>query len=442
MKKIAILGFGISGRAAFDLLKITDSEIYVFDDKKNENKSGNLFFGDKGKEKFYKMEFDEIVTSPGISKFHPFIQYALKNSIPIISEIELGYRFAKCPIVAVTGTNGKTTTVTLIEKTMKAANKRAVACGNYGFPLTKAVLGSENLDYLIVEASSYQLEFIKEFKPFIGVILNIGSDHLKWHQTKEGYKKAKLNIFKNQDKNGYFIKNEEDTYQYKGGAQLVTFSRKNSHADCFLNERENKVIVNYKRRTIIDRTNLFGCGNLENIAVSALVADICNINSKITVEVIEKMENLPNRIEFVGQIDNVKFYNDSKSTNIDSVVNALNSFKEDEKIVLILGGKHKGEPFSSILDILKEKTRAVIVYGEDKHIIMKELEKLLPVPLPALNIKGALVGAFEVAANNDIVLFSPGGSSCEPYKNYEERGEAFKKEFSAFKEYYENTPKV
>ncbi len=439
MKKIAILGFGISGKAAFDLLKTTDSEVYVFDDKKISSKNRNFFFGDEGK--FYTTEFDEIVTSPGISKFHPFIQYASKNNIPIISEIELGYRFAKCPIIAITGTNGKTTTVTLIEKIMKAANKRAVACGNYGFPLTKAILNSEHLDYLIVETSSYQLEFIKEFKPFIGAILNIGSDHIKWHGTKDGYKKAKLNIFKNQDKNDYFIKNEEDVYEYSGSAKLLTFSRSNRKADCFLNEKENKVIVNYKHRAIINRTNLFGCGNLENIAVSALVADICNINNKITVGVIEKMENLPNRIEFVGEIDDVKFYNDSKSTNIDSVVNALNSFK-NEKIVLILGGKYKGESFSSILNLLKEKTRAVIVYGEDKHIIMKDLEKLTPIPLPALNIRGALVGAFEVAARNDIVLFSPGGSSCEPYKNYEERGEAFKKEFNIFKEYYENTPKV
>ncbi len=438
MKRVAILGYGVSGKAAYRALQTQGCDIYVFDEGLKKSNIDKSFFG-KDAKKFYDFEFDEIVVSPGIKKSHPFIVYALNKNIPVISELELGFRLSKCPVVAITGTNGKTTTVSLIEKIMKANNKKAVACGNYGYPITQAVLENDNLDYLIVEASSYQLEFIDTFKPFIASILNIGFDHLKWHGSLDEYKKTKLNIFKNQDKDCFFIKNSEDDYSYNGKATLLEFSRNRENSDCFLGI--DKVVVNYKSKDIIKNVRLFGYGNAENIAVSMLVSRICNLNGKITKEVVEKMENLPHRLEFIGEIDGVKYYNDSKSTNIDSVVNALNSF-EGNNIVLILGGKYKGESFSKIVDLLKEKTRAVVVYGEDKKYLMNDLEKLIPIPLPAVNIKGAVVAAFEVAAKGDIVLFSPGGASCKPYKNFEERGEAFKKEFEAYKDYYENTPGI
>jgi UDP-N-acetylmuramoylalanine--D-glutamate ligase len=440
MKKIAILGFGKSGKAAYDVLKSQDCDLFVFDDKSEDASHDNFFFG-KDASIFNDFEFDEVVVSPGIPKNHPFIKRSIENGISVISEMEFGYRLAKCPIIAITGTNGKTTTVAMIDKIMKANNKKTIACGNYGYPITKAALESSDLDYLIVEVSSYQLEFIKEFKPYIAAILNIGFDHIKYHGSREEYRDAKLKIFKNQSQEDYFIKNKEDAYEYNGRAEIVRFSRIDKDADCFLDK--NKVVVNYGCKDIIDlkKIKLFGYGNAENIAVCVLVSELCGLNSKKTMEVIRGMENLSNRLEFVGELDGVKFYNDSKSTNIDSVVNALNSF-DGNNIVLILGGKHKGESFSKIVDLLKEKTRAVVVYGEDKHVIITELEKLLPIPLPAIDIRGAVVGAFEVAAKGDIVLFSPGGSSCEPFKNYEERGEAFKKEFSVYKDYYENTPGV
>jgi len=438
MKKTAILGFGKSGKSAYNLLKSIKEDVYVFDDRNLKESDKNFFFAGN-RDRFYEFEFDEIVASPGISRFHPFIRHAVKKNIPIISELELGFRFSNCPIIAVTGTNGKTTTVALIEKIMKKANKKVIACGNYGFPISKAVMDFKNLDYLIVEVSSYQLEFIKDFKPFIASILNIGSDHIKWHGSKEEYKKAKLKIFKNQNSSDYFIKNKEDDYIYKGEAKLLEFSKKDNKAECFLNK--NKVVVNYKSSIIINNTSLLGVGNLENIATAALVSQICGIEDKTIVEVVQDMENLKHRIEFIGELDGVKFYNDSKSTNIDSVVNALNSF-ESNNIVLILGGKHKGESFSSMVELLKKKTRAVVVYGEDRKLILKDLEKMIPIPLPALNLRGAVIGAFEVAAKGDIVLFSPGGSSCEPFANFEERGEAFRQEFEKYKYDYEHAPKI
>ncbi len=441
MKKIAVLGFGKSGQSSYRLLKALGYDVYVFDDRKIEKKN-DKFFCEKDSKRFFDFTFDEVVVSPGIAKNHPFITYCVEIGTPIISELELGYRFTKCPVIAVTGTNGKTTTVSLVDKIMKANGKKTIACGNYGYPITDAAKISSELDYLIVETSSYQLEFIDTFKPFVSAVLNIGFDHIKWHGSLENYKNAKLNIFKNQSENDFFIKNAEDNYDYTGKAKLIEFSKKNRSADCFLDVKENKIVVNYKDKIIIENARLFGVGNLENIAASVLISKICGLGDKITMEVVETMENLPHRIEYVGEIDGVKFYNDSKSTNIDSVINALNSFESDKNIVLILGGKHKGESFSKIVDLLEKKTRAVVVYGEDRSLIMTDLEKLIPVPLPAFNVKGAIVGAFEVAAKGDIVLFSPGGASCKPYNNFEERGEDFKKEFEIFKDYYENTPGI
>lgn len=434
MKKTAVLGFGKSGKSAYKALKLLGEEVFVFDDNYINTEDEHFFTGDKSI-KFYDFDFDEIVVSPGIKKSHPFIEYSLSKGVKVISELELGFTLAKCPIIAITGTNGKTTTVTLINKILNASGKKSIPCGNYGFPLTEASLMSDNLDYLVVEVSSFQLEFIDKFKPFIAAIINVGSDHLKWHGSKEEYMQSKLKIFKNQTKGDYFIKNSKDSYVYDRKGRVLSFSCIDKTADCFLDK--NKIVVNFKDNFIIDNTKLFGYANNENVSVAALVALLCNVDKKIILGVVRNMDNLPNRIEYVDEIEEVKFYNDSKSTNVDSVVNALNSFK-DEKIVLILGGKHKGESFSKILDLLTEKARAVVIYGEDKKVIANDLKDLRPIPLFALDVHGAVRGAFEVAARGDVVLFSPGGSSCEPYSNYEERGKDFKEYVKSYKQEYES----
>ncbi len=437
MRNVAIIGFAKTGKAVWKALNKTH-RVFVFDENPISEPPKNAFCG-KESRRFFEMSFDEVIPSPGIPYNHPFLEHARKTGTPIISELELGYRLSKSPIIAITGTNGKTTTVALTEKILNRAGIKSIACGNYGYPFTEAVMENDDVDYFIVEASSYQLEFIDTFRPHIAAIINIRPDHLKWHGSIESYRKAKLKIFKNMKAEDIFIKNEEDRYEFSSPAKLLVFSRENPEASAYL--RDDKIIVNYNGTVIIEKRKLFGAGNSENIAVSSLIARVCGVGGSLIKEVVENMENLPHRLEFVGELDGVKFYNDSKSTNLDSVINAINSF-EGKNIILILGGKHKGESFSKIVPLLKEKTKAVVVYGEDRKIILSELEKLTPVPLPAINIRGAIVGAFEVAREGDIVLFSPGGASCPPFKNYEERGEAFKKEFEKYKEIYETTPKI
>ncbi|WP_022669565.1 UDP-N-acetylmuramoyl-L-alanine--D-glutamate ligase [Hippea alviniae] len=432
--KIAVLGFGESGRAAYEFALAKGFEVAVFDERKLNIDKPNFFVGEKA-EKFFEYEFDRLVLSPGIKPTHRFVRYALDNGIKVISELEFAYGFAEGKIIAITGTNGKSTTVKLIETMLKESGKKAIACGNYGFAFSRAVL--EDVDWYVVEASSFQLEFIDKFKPHIAAILNIAFDHLYWHGSMESYINAKRKIFKNQDEDDFFIKNESDDYEYNGRAKLFVVS-KDDDADCIV--KDNSAVVKRPIGFIIDKAKLFGKKRFENICFAALSSILASVDEKIIKEVAEKMENLEHRIEFVAEIDGVKFYNDSKATNLDAVENAINSFDESVRLVVILGGKHKGESYAKLMPLLEKRAKAVVVYGEDRKKILVDLEKFIPVPLPALNIWGAIRAAFEVAGKGDVVLFSPGGSSCEPYKNFEERGKTFKDEVMKFKEEYENAP--
>ncbi len=434
---VAVLGFGKSGQAAYGLLRNKGYNVEVFDDKVAETDKEGFFFGKKA-EVFFDRVYDFVVTSPGIKPSHRFIQSALKKNIEVISELELASRFAKKPIIAITGTNGKTTTVKLIESILNAYGFKALACGNYGVAFSDVV--DEDVDFFVVEASSFQLEFTKDFKPFVAAILNIDFDHLYWHGSMENYINAKKKIFKNQVSDDYFLKNDDDNYAFDGKSKLLVVSKKNRDADAYITG--NGVVVNLKKQFIIDKTRLFGLGNWENIGFAALICSVLGVQEKTIKEVVREMSNLEHRIEYVTEIDGVKFYNDSKATNLDAVENALKSFEKKKNIVLILGGKHKGESYARLLPLLEEYVRAVVVYGEDRKQIMQELSDFLPIPLPAVNIWGAVRGAFEVAFKGDIVLFSPGGSSCEPYKNFEERGQAFKEEVMKFKEEYDAAPLI
>ncbi len=434
---VAVLGFGISGQAAYRLLKNKGFDVDVFEEKELEVDNDHFFSG-QNVDCFFDREYEFVVVSPGVNPKHRFVQFAREKRVKIISEIELASLFCEKPIIAITGTNGKTTTVKLVESILKRDGWNVQVCGNYGIAFSDVV--ENNADLFVVEVSSFQLEFVEGFKPFIAAILNIDFDHLYWHGSLENYINAKRKIFKNQTSNDFFIKNDSDKYRFDGKSKLLRVSWFDSSADAYIGN--SRVVVNFKNRFIIDRTGLFGLGCYEDIGFSALIGSILGVDSVKIKEVVAEMENLEHRIEFVTEIDGVKFYNDSKATNLDAVENALNSFEGENRIVLILGGKYKGESYTRLIPLLEKKARAVVVYGEDRKRILADLEGFLPIPLPAVNIWGAIRGAFDVAHRGDVVLFSPGGSSCEPYKNFEERGEAFKKEVMIFKEEYDKAPLI
>lgn len=435
--KIAILGFGKSGKSVLDaLLEKKQDEVFVFDDSKLPEKPN--FFGGESAKLFFEMDFDLVVVSPGIPKHHPFIKYAKEKNMNIISELEFGFRLAKCKIIAVTGTNGKSTTVKLIYNILKKSGKKALMCGNYGLPLTKAAKVSSLLDYLVVEVSSFQLEFIDTFKPYIAIILNITQDHLSWHGSFEEYTKTKLKIAKNLTNDEYLIRNLDENYTVNA-PNVIGFSAVKEDAQAKITQKN--VIINFGKHFEIENTKLIGMHNMQNIAAASLACLICEIPKDTIKEVAMNQETLPHRLEYVCEIEGVKFYNDSKSTNIDSVRKAIESFENKQNIVVILGGKHKGESYANLMDLLTQ-VAGVVVFGEDRGKILSELHKLKPIPLPAVNVKGAVIAAFHIAKPGDIVLFSPGGSSFDQFKNFEERGEAFRAECLSFKEEYEKAPRL
>ncbi|MGC9168690.1 MAG: UDP-N-acetylmuramoyl-L-alanine--D-glutamate ligase, partial [Desulfurella sp.] len=311
-------------------------------------------------------------------------------------------------------------------------------CGNYGLPLTKDAQVSHLLDYLIVEVSSFQLEFIDTFKPYIAIILNITQDHLSWHGSFQEYKQAKLKIAKNLLNEGFLIRNLDEDYSVDA-FNVIGFSTHKDNVEAKVSQ--NSVTINFKEHFEIKNTKLIGTHNMQNIAAASLASLICNVDKNTILEVAMNQETLPHRLEYVCEIEGVKFYNDSKSTNIDSVRKAIESFENKQDIVIILGGKHKGESYANLMDLLPQLT-GVVVFGEDRKKIIAELNKLRPIPLPAVNVKGAVIAAFHIAKPGGIVLFSPGGSSFDQFKNFEERGEAFKAECLAFKEEYDKAPRL
>ena len=437
--KFAVIGYGRSGRAVVDYLSTHGEACCVFDEgnlKAENKKNVHYFFGDEAKN-FYKLEFDTIVTSPGIRRDHPFIRYALGKRKHVIGEIEFGYEISRCPIIAITGTNGKTTCTYLIEKMLNVSGLKAKACGNIGFPLTAAVAAS-NWDFLVVEVSSFQLEFIDRFKPSIAVLLNISKDHLCRYENLQEYKMTKLKIFSNQDKDTRAVYNCDfyDMEMINPLPYIVPFSHRCLPLGGAQAKKDRVLLSVNGGKEIIDHTRLFGKHNMENIAAASCASLACGVNIDTVREVAMTTETLAHRLEYVGEIEGVKFYNDSKSTNIDAVKNAVMAF--DKPIVLILGGKHKGVSFAELVPFLKEKVKMVIVFGEDRKRIDEELKGIFAVP--ALDVAGAISGAFSFAAKGEIVLFSPGGSSFDQYKNFEERGEDFKRKFARFKKKYESTP--
>ncbi|MFH1684176.1 MAG: UDP-N-acetylmuramoyl-L-alanine--D-glutamate ligase [Candidatus Margulisiibacteriota bacterium] len=355
---------------------------------------------------------DLIVVSPGIHLDIPVLEEAKGKGIPIVSEIELAYKLLKKPIIAVTGTNGKTTTTTLIGELLKAGGKKVAVAGNIGAPLVE--VDDSDLDYIVAEISSYQLETISEFKPWISVILNIQPDHLERHGSMEEYIRQKSRIFMNQNGDDYLVYNQDDPAVVKMVAgskcQVAGFS-KNSLEVIGLDPVE---------------INIPGRHNLENSLAAANVADICGVDRAAVAEVLRTFPGVEHRIEFVSSTDGVDFYNDSKATNPDSTLVALETFS-GRGLILILGGRDKGVALDALSKKVKQGVKAVILIGEATERFKQALEKSGYTDIHlASTMQEAVQASLRLANRDDIVLLSPACASFDMFKNFEERGRVFK----------------
>lgn len=442
-KKILIVGFGETGIACTDFLLEQNCHIIVNDSKSYEElrKTTDITYYEKKGVKFVLDEHppyifydaDLIILSPGVPPNEIPIKEIKVKSIPIISEIELAYSFCKGKIIGITGTNGKTTVSTLLGLIFKNANYSTCVCGNIGFPFIKAVNQDEEFQYYIIELSSFQLERIESFKPKGALLLNITPDHLDRYESQQDYAKAKLNLFVNQNENDWAIINADYSHYLKEFINLKSslwqFSLKElSGQGCYL---KNDYIYfrkgsDEKRILDLNKIKLKGIHNIENIMACALASLLENIEKEIIEETIYNFEGLPHRMEFVKEKDGIIFINDSKATNTDAVIKALESFQKN--VVLILGGKDKHLDYDVLADPIKKHVKAAILLGETKNKIYKAIKNANIKILFAGSMSEAVAKAYENSKAGDIVLLSPACSSFDMFKDYADRGNKFKEE--------------
>lgn len=378
-------------------------------------------------------DIDMAVVSPGVPLDLPFILKLKSKNIEIIGEVELAYRLSQNPMfIGITGTNGKTTTTSLVGEIFKKANIDTYIVGNIGNPVIDTVDVANENSVLVTELSSFQLESIDTFKPHVSAILNFTEDHLNRHHTMEAYMEAKARIFKNQDEKDFCVLNYDDkdvkSLSDNVKAKKIFFSRKKS-LDCgiYLDE-DNNIIINIDKKIKLlnkDELSLPGNHNLENCMAAAAIAYVSNIDIDVIREVLKTFAGVEHRQEFVRNLNGIMFVNDSKATNPDSSIKAIESY--NRPIILIAGGMDKQSSFDEFLDVAKENVYALVLLGETAQKIKecaqnKGFDNITVVK----DMKEAVNASYQIAKDGDVVLLSPACASWDMYKSFEVRGIDFK----------------
>jgi len=373
---------------------------------------------------------DIIIVSPGIPLEAPILAEARAKGIPIISELEAAFRVSDMPVIAVTGSNGKTTTTTWLGEIYRAAGMAIEVAGNIGRPYADAVLHNPSAERFILEVSSFQLETIDTFAPATAVILNISADHLDRHKTLEKYAQLKFRLFENQQPTSWAVKNIDDPYlrdrDLPGDAQQAEFSLNRVPKQGVWLDGE---IVRYRYTSVegelmeAREIGLPGRHNLANAAAAAGVALADGVNPDAVRKALREFKGVEHRLEFVVEIDGVNYINDSKATNPDSVRVALEAVPAP--IVLIMGGLDKGTDFTVLFDLIRDKVRRLICTGKAAELIAGSLSGATGIMI-IRDFENAVETARKAAQFGDSVLLSPGCASFDSFKNYEQRGKVFK----------------
>jgi UDP-N-acetylmuramoylalanine--D-glutamate ligase len=438
-KKVAVLGFGRSGVAVAKRLVSLGARVFVSEQEEERAFDPNAVL--EIKKLGVETEFgghtprslegtDLLVLSPGVHSDIPLLSDAAKRRIPAVSEVELAYSILTKPIIAVTGTNGKTTTSVLIGEMLKRGGRRAAVAGNIGYPLS-AVDDSE-LDYIVAEISSYQLEGIRDFKPLVSVILNITEDHLERHKNMLEYIKLKARIFMNQGEGDFFVYNADDAsvsdLTKSSNAEVVPFSKSRKlKSGVFVDSGYLQYHLSGNAGKIIDREkiSLMGEHNLENALAASAAATLLGIEGRTIARVLSDFKGVQHRLEHVAEISGISFYNDSKATNPNSTVFALRAL--DKNIILIAGGRDKGGDLSKLVDESKGRIKALILIGEARERMKKSFIRLrLDGVGEAASMEDAVRKAYALSSQGDKVLLSPACASFDMFRDFEERGDVFK----------------
>jgi UDP-N-acetylmuramoylalanine--D-glutamate ligase len=439
-KRLVILGAGESGVGAALLGQQKGYEVFVSDGSaikdnyKKELEENNIPFEEKQHSEELILNADEVMKSPGIPDKAEIIKKIKAKGIPVISEIELAYRYkGKSKIVAITGSNGKTTTTSLIYHIFKTAEMDCALVGNIGYSIAKQVK-EDPKEWYIAEISSFQLDDIKEFRPDVAILTNITEDHLDRYEYKfENYINSKFRIAMNQTNEDYFIYCEDDpvTNQYvkehSFNTNLLPFTmQRDLNRGAFIMNEQMTIKTNEEKMqmSIYDFT-LKGKHNQYNTMAAGLAASVVGIRKSKIREAVQSFESLEHRMEFVVTIRGVDFINDSKATNVNSTWYALESMTKPT--ILILGGVDKGNDYEMLHDLVKEKVKAIVCLGLDNRKIHEAFQKDVPLMVNTTSADEAVKAAYHFAEPGDVILLSPACASFDLFNNYEDRGDQFKK---------------
>lgn len=440
-KKVLVVGLGKSGLSVARYLSKKGAQVGVSELQEEAELDSALLrdtlqlgialeTGGHKEETF--LNADMIIVSPGVPLDMAPLIAADEAGVPILGELELASRLMDTPLVAVTGTNGKSTATAFLGSMLKDAGLEVFVGGNIGTPLMDYAAGDWRADYAVVEVSSFQLDTTVNFSPMISMLLNISPDHLDRYPDYEAYVQSKLSIFKNQGPGQYAILNDDDQvlsqFEPPGGVSVLRYGQqKGENRQAHLESESIKAhLPGEKEESFgLERLKLPGRHNLENLMGVILIGLILGIGPRIIQRTIEQFPGLPNRLEHVGTIRGVDFYNDSKATNVDAALRSVATF--DRPIILIAGGRHKGADYLPLVNAATGRVRKAIFVGEAKHILADAFKGMIPFAL-AEDMRDAVSQSFSSSESNDVVLLAPACSSFDMFTDYSHRGRVFREE--------------
>lgn len=437
-KRVLVVGLGRSGAASALFLQEHGAKVTVSDSKSEAqlqsdvpallDRGVSIETGRHGERTF--RDQDLIVVSPGVPSDQPQLQHARTLGIPVIGEVELAFRYLQGKVLAITGSNGKTTTTSLVGEILAKSGKKTLVGGNIGTPVI-SLAGKSSPDTMVVlEISSFQLETIEQFCPWIAAILNITPDHLDRHHTFQAYVDAKARIFENQKASDFAVLNADDPtcvgLKERIKSSLFWFSRKQAvEQGTYLKGEDIVFRQNGTDTVILNRhdIHLKGAHNLENVLAAACMSMLAGCSPDQVRRGVSEFRAVEHRLELVSTIHGVAFYNDSKATNVDATVKALESFPGN--IHIILGGKDKGSDYTVLKPLLRERAKKVYLIGAAAEKITSQISGAAPL-VHSGTLDRAVKQAFEAAQSGDIVLLAPACASFDQFENYEQRGRVFK----------------
>lgn len=448
-KKVTVIGGARSGLAVARLLADVGAEVFLTE-QGAPTQGVEAALGAAGVRYEFgghtprALDADFFAISPGVPSTVPLVQQALRNGTPVYSEIEVASWFCRAPIVAITGTNGKTTTTSLIGHIFRTSGRGTTVAGNIGYPFADYVRDLKPEDVAVLEVSSFQLDHISAFRPRVSVLLNITPDHLdRYGHDFNRYAQSKFRIFENQGDGDVLLYNHDDGPGYESvlrpyvelvrprrALSMLPFSLDAElEKGAFVREGALVLRINEKEEVLMQRDQLApalpGRHNLYNSLAAAAAARVMEVRSVVVRESLASFEGVPHRLEFVREIGHVRFVNDSKATNVNAVWYALESF--DAPIVLIAGGRDKGNDYGSLKGLARQKVRGLVAIGESAGKVERELGRAAGRSAQAHSMEEAIRQAHRFAEPGDVVLLSPACASFDMFENYEDRGDTFKR---------------